>query len=108
MALWIFGHRDQRKGTVDLPQASTYCVLGRSRKQGIELVAEARRLAARIDQGCHLVVYRTGDRRLNDGNIRASRLKQCDRIRVVEQRQQQVIERNITVRALLRCVAGPP
>ncbi len=102
VALGMFRYGDKQKGAVDFFPARPHGVLERAGKEVVELVAEGRSRAAGGNQR-RIIVYRGDHRALDDRDIRVHGLQQLDGVRVVEQRQQQVLQRDIAMRA----AAGP-
>ncbi len=107
-AFAILGYSDEREPAVDLPPACAYGVAGRAGEKRVELIAEARRPPGRIDKGQHPVVHNVRSGALDDGDVGAERTEQRERIRVVHQRKQEMLLRNVAVRALLGRGARAP
>ena len=108
IAFRIFRNRDKGERPVDLAASHTHRILVRARKQRIEPVAETRLPPVGHNQGSHAIVYGVNHGATDHGDIGPRDLEEPCRVRIVQQSQKQMLERDITMRPLLGCSSGAP
>ena len=105
VAVRVFCHPDKHKSAIDFLAPGPDRVLEGAREKIVELVAEGRSRGSGGHQG-GVVVNRGGHRALDNRNIRIHGLQQLGGVRIVQQCQEQMLQRDIAMGALLSRVPG--
>jgi hypothetical protein len=108
IAFRVFCNRDKRNPPINLAPAEADGLLRRRKHQHIKFVTETWRPAIRDGQRRHAMIDSVADSAVNGRHIGANCPEQPRCIRIVQQGEEKMLERDIAMRALLRRRAGTP
>ncbi len=93
--------RDRHERAVHFRAAHPSRIVGSRLQHPLHLVAGVKIEFARGVEGREIMIYRFGDSAAKARQIGPRAFEQRERIRIVQQRQQKMLKRNVAMRALL-------